>query len=418
MEKRLNIPELRFSSFTDEWCEKPIGNYIEVFSGFAFKGEDISEDQSGIPLLRGINITEGAIRHNVEIDRYYNGPTEKLGKFFLKEGDLVIGMDGSKVGKNVAIISECDANSLLIQRVARIRSNKYSDIRFIYHHIFSNRFRDYVDVVNTSSGIPHISAQQIKDFSIWFPTLSEQTKIANFLSETDNRILLLKKKKSLLEQYKKGVMQKLYSQELRFKDEDGNDYPDWREFKLGDIGVTYNGLTGKSKENFGKGKPYIQYKQIFDNSRIDISRFDYVEIEDNEKQNNVNFGDAFFTVSSETPNEVGMASILLDEVGEVFLNSFCFGYRAKSTMLNPYFSRYLFHNESFRKDIVVLAQGSTRYNISKSQFLKLDVSLPSLPEQQKIATFLSALDDKIAQTALQIEKMQQWKKGLLQQLFV
>lgn len=417
MEK--NIPKLRFPEFEGEWEKQPIGTFIDLLSGYAFKGDEISEDNNGIPLLRGINISEGFIRHNSEIDRFYTGDLTKLKKYLLEVNDLVIGMDGSKVGKNVALISSKDKNSLLIQRVARIRSNRFSDIKYIYQHIFSNLFRDYVDVVNTSSGIPHISAQQIKDFVIGFPSLPEQAKIANFLSAVDDKINQLKKKKDLLEKYKKGVMQKIFSQEIRFKDDNGQEFPEWEEKKLGDIGETYNGLTGKSKDNFGQGKPYIQYKQIFDDTKIDISRFDYVEINGSEKQNKVKFGDIFFTVSSETPEEVGMSSVLLNDVDELYLNSFCFGYRPSSLeLLNPFYARFLFRSELFRKEVILLAQGSTRYNLSKVGMMKIKISLPSHPEQTKIANFLSAIDNKISHCDKHIEKMEGWKKGLLQQMFV
>ncbi|MDR6921089.1 restriction endonuclease S subunit, partial [Chryseobacterium sp. 2987] len=97
---------------------------------------------------------------------------------------------------------------------------------------------------------------------------------------------------------------------------------DWERKKLGEIGETYSGLSGKTKEDFGTGKPYIQYKQVFDNSKIDISRFDYVRINETENQNRVKYGDILFTTSSETPEEIGMSSVLLDEIDELYLNSF------------------------------------------------------------------------------------------------
>ena len=214
-------------------------------------------------------------------------------------------------------------------------------------------------------------------------------------------------------------MQKLFSQELRFKDDNNQDFPDWQEKTLGEMGETYNGLTGKNKDSFGTGKPYIQYKQIFDDSKIDVTRFELVEISYDEKQNKVKFGDIFFTVSSETPDEVGMSSVLLNEVEELYLNSFCFGYRPFSLqILSPFYARYLFRSEQFRKTVIVLAQGSTRYNLSKLGMMNLIIGLPSLPEQQKIATFLSSIDEKIIHCGKQIEKMEAWKKGLLQQMLV
>ena len=221
-----------------------------------------------------------------------------------------------------------------------------------------------------------------------------------------------------MERYKKGVMQKIFSQKLRFKDENGNDFPDWEEKKLGEIGNTFNGLTGKTKEDFGEGKPYIQYKQIFDSSKIKIEKCDLVKIKSDEKQQQVMFGDIFFTVSSETPNEIGTASVLLDDVQEMYLNSFCFGYRPNSLKTTiPTFLRYLFRSPIFRNDIVKLAQGSTRYNMSKLGLLKLTVNIPHPNEQQKVATFLSSIDEKLEKCQSQIKAMEHWKKGLLQQMF-
>ena len=207
------VPKLRFKEFEKdgEWERKNIENYIELFSGIALKSNEISDDQSGIPILRGINITEGRIRHSKDIDKFYLGDLENLKRYLIKENDIVIGMDGSKVGKNVALIKKEDENSILIQRVARIRTKENTDIQFIYQHFISDGFRNYVDRVNTSSGIPHISSQQIKDFKISFPPkLEEQQKIADTLSSLDNLIKEQSNKIEQLKSHKKGLMQGLF----------------------------------------------------------------------------------------------------------------------------------------------------------------------------------------------------------------
>jgi type I restriction enzyme S subunit len=266
----------------------------------------------------------------------------------------------------------------------------------------------------------------LKSIPINIPSLPEQQKIAAFLTEVDAKLSQLTKKKVLLENYKKGVMQQIFSQEIRFKHNNStkfgtrevSEFPDWEVKKLGDVGTTLNGLTGKTKEDFGAGKPYIQYKQVFNSSKINIEKCGLVDISDSDKQTKVKYGDVFFTTSSETPKEIGTASVLLDNIEEMYLNSFCFGFRVEQTLLYPPFSQYLFRNNDFRKKMIPLAQGSTRYNISKSAFLKLKVKLPKVEEQNKIANFLSDLDAKIEVLSTSIENTETFKKGLLQQMFV
>jgi type I restriction enzyme, S subunit len=208
-----NVPKFRFKEFVNDgdWVENKLENYINLFSGIALKSEELSDDKSGIPILRGINITEGCIRHSKEIDKYFVGNLENLKKYLIRENDIVIGMDGSKVGKNVALIKKEDENSILIQRVARIRTNEKSDIKYVYHHFLSDKFRGYVDTVNTSSGIPHISAQQIKDFQIGFPPkLKEQKKVADCLTYLDDLITGQTQIIEQLKLQKKGLMQGLF----------------------------------------------------------------------------------------------------------------------------------------------------------------------------------------------------------------
>ena len=194
---------------------------------------------------------------------------------------------------------------------------------------------------------------------------------------------------------------------------------DWEVKKLRELGDTFSGLSGKNKEDFGKGYPYIPYKNIFQNSKIDINFMDYVDIKESEKQHKVKYGDIFFTTSSETAEEVGMSSVLLDEVDIMYLNSFCFGFRLKNNnVLDPLFSSYLLRGENIRKELDVLAQGSTRFNLSKSQLIKLIIPIPPLLEQQKIAKVLSTWDKAIQETNVIIEKLKKRNKALANKLFM
>lgn len=163
------VPKLRFPEFKGDWQRQFVGSKVDLLSGYPFKSSEMSEDAAGIPLMRGINITEGHIRHSRDMDRFYLGDRETVEKYSVKVDDLVIGMDGSKVGKNSALITNKDRGALLVQRVARLRADCKATISFIFQHIHSSIFHSYVDRINTSGGIPHISAKQINEFEICFP---------------------------------------------------------------------------------------------------------------------------------------------------------------------------------------------------------------------------------------------------------
>lgn len=194
---------------------------------------------------------------------------------------------------------------------------------------------------------------------------------------------------------------------------------EWVHKKLGDLGYSYSGLSGKTIDDFGEGKPFIPYMNIFSNGEIDPNKLEYVRIADNEHQNKVEQGDWFFTTSSETPEEVGMTSVLVDNIGEAYLNSFCFGFRLYNKQeFDPKFASYLFRSEELRKKISLFAQGSTRYNLPKQQmFEKLFISYPAdLSAQRCIAAILASADKVIAATQKTIAKYKQMKQGMMEDL--
>ena len=203
--KILNVPPLRFPEFSGEWKKVRLGEECNMLCGYAFNGEDIVEQGSYL-LMRGINITEGSIRHSSELDRYYSGSIEKLDKYKLAVGDLVIGMDGSKVGRNSAIVSSYEDGSYLVQRVCRIKSSIGNN--YILQLINNTKFHQYVDTVKTSSAIPHISLGDIQNFRISIPPTQDETdKIAKLFLLLDERIATQNK---IIERYEsliRGIAQ-------------------------------------------------------------------------------------------------------------------------------------------------------------------------------------------------------------------
>ena len=303
------------------------------------------------------------------------------------------------------------------QACAAITLNKYFHSDFILQDLI-RRYDELRNLAN-DGGQKNLSGSLIKSLNVSYPKSIEQQKIADSLTSVDDKIGQLERKKAALEAYKKGMMQQLFSQQTRFKNDQDEGFPEWEVKKLGELGETYGGLTGKTKDDFGEGKPYIQYTQLYASSVISIDNCGLVEISPSERQNQVNSGDLFFTTSSETPNEIALSCVLLEEPKEVYLNSFCFGYRLKKP--NKSFSKflsYLLKTSTMRRKIIPLAQGSTRYNISKKELMKISIQVPHPSEQQKIADFLTALDCKIDLIAQELSQAQSFKKGLLQKMFV
>ncbi|TDE43190.1 restriction endonuclease subunit S [Flavobacterium rhamnosiphilum] len=380
------VPQLRFPEYNNEWCTKSISEVLKIGSGSDYK----HLSQGNVPVFG----TGG-------IMTYVND--------FLYDGETVC------IGRKGTIDKPVYFNGKIWTVDTLFYTHSFNGLipKFAYCLFQKINWKRYSE----ASGVPSLSKNTIEKIEIVLPSLPEQEKIASFLFSIDKQIHLLEKEKALLEKFKKGVFQKIFNQEIRFKDDNGNDFPAWEEKKLGDIGVNYNGLTGKSKEDFGSGKPYVQYKQIFDQSKIDVLKFQYVNVLENENQNTVEYGDILFTTSSETPNEIGTSSVMLDKIEDLYLNSF--GFRPNSLeVLVPEFSRFYFQSHKIRTEIIKLAQGSIRYNLSKTEFLKLSISLPSKDEQSKIGKYLSQIETTIDKKVIEIENTYLFKKSLLQKMFV
>ncbi len=192
----------------------------------------------------------------------------------------------------------------------------------------------------------------------------------------------------------------------------------WNVSCLGAHGATYGGLTGKTKRDFGSGDArYVTFMNVMSNVVIDSERFERVRVGASESQNPVRLGDLIFNGSSETPEEVAFCAVVLKEHSDLYLNSFCFGYRIRNhTAVEPRFVPYLFRSQLGREMVKALAQGSTRYNISKGALLEAPIPLPPLPEQRAIAAALSDIDALLAGLDRLIAKKRDLKQAAMQQL--
>ncbi|MEA4867693.1 MAG: restriction endonuclease subunit S [Rikenellaceae bacterium] len=313
--------------------------------------------------------------------------------------------DGVGVGKVMHYINgKFDCH----QRVYRISDFNKKISGYYFYLYFSNNFLNRIMQMTAKSSVDSVRMDMIANMQIPLPpTKSEQTAIATALSDADALINSLEKLIAKKRNIKQGAMQHL------LKPQEG-----WEVKKLGNIGKPYGGLSGKSKLDFADGKfPYIPFMNIMSNPIIDTSYVDYVNIGVDENQNKALKGDLFFNGSSETPEEVGMCSVLLEDIPNLYLNSFCFGFRLnKDSKENGLYLSYYFRSSEGRKLFYSMAQGATRYNLSKSNFNKMEVSLPQPEQQNEIATILSDMDAEIQALETKLEKYRKIKLGMMQNL--
>lgn len=261
-----------------------------------------------------------------------------------------------------------------------------------------------------------LSLKKLGQLKYSLPLVAEQKKIAEILATQDKAIELQEHKIDELKRFKKGCLEKMFPRKGQKVPE--KRFPgftdDWEQRKLGEMGQTYTGLSGKTKDDFGHGQArFVTYMNVFSNPISNPEMTEPIEIDP--KQNEVEVGDVFFTTSSETPEEVGMSSILLEKRGKIYLNSFCFGFRP-SEKIDSYYLAYMLRSESTRAKIILLAQGISRYNISKNKVMEIAVSLPSLDEQKMIGQYFSQLDNLITLHQRKLEEMKKQKKALMQLL--
>lgn len=275
--------------------------------------------------------------------------------------------------------------------------------KFVFYKFLNIQWREY----NEASGVPSLNKNTLDKIKVALPPLPEQTAIANALSDMDALIAqtekLIDKKKAI----KQGAMQEL----LKPKE-------DWVKKKLGELGKTYGGLSGKSKLDFSNGNAlYIPFMNVMSSPIIKTDCFDSVNIGSGEKQNKAMRGDLFFNGSSETPEEVGMCSVLTESIDNLYLNSFCFGFRLNDAQLNNgLFLAFYFRSGYGREAIYSLAQGATRYNLSKSNFLKMELPIPPIEVQNEIANCISDMDMELLGLRNKLNKLKQQKQGMMQAL--
>jgi type I restriction enzyme S subunit len=311
---------------------------------------------------------------------------------------------------NVAQVDNSDI--ALAQRVIKFRGNKELLNDYLLHFMIGPVYQKLINRKANGTTVLGISGKELHKTKIQFPSLPEQQKIASFLSAIDDKVQQLTKKKVLLEDYKKGVMQQLFSGQLRFKAEDGKDYPDWEEKRLSKFLKYYDG-THQTPKYVEKGVPFYSVEHI---TRNQFSKTKFITEEVFEKENKrvmLEKGDILMT----RIGDIGTARLIDWDVRASFYVSLALlkqNPSFDSTYLNQYISSVPFQKELWAKTIHV----AFPKKINLGEIGNCKAQLPCIEEQQKIATYLSGIDTKIESVNTQITQTQSFKKGLLQQMFV
>lgn len=330
----------------------------------------------------------------------------------VRVGDILIARHGDS-GTAVLVPESVDrANTLNIVIIRP--DNAMLDNKFSAYAI--NSYGVKKQVIESSAGSTQsvINTKEIAKLIIPLPSLPEQYAIGNALTSIDALIsgldqLIVKK-----QDIKQATMQQLLTGQRRLLGFSG----EWEVKPMRTLGCTYGGLAGKTKSNFGHGNArYIPFMNVMTDTVIDPNWLETVDVAPDEVQNLAKKGDLFFNGSSETPEEVGFCSVLLEDIPRLYLNSFCFGFRFNSSAkVNGLFFAYWFRSKPGRTATSVLAQGATRYNIAKGAFMQLEIPQPSEEEQTAIATILSDMDGELATLKIQCKKARQIKLGMMQEL--
>ena len=403
-------PRLRFAGFTEPWQTKK-------FSDFTYASSVRNKDNLDL-VPYAITNEHGFIPQNEAHDEFgYMKNTDRSAYRIVSPDSFGYNPARINIG-SIGFYDGCD--DVIVSSLYEIfKTDESVDDRFLSYWFKTNDFQNWIARLQEGSVRLYFYYDKLRECKIPVPpSVGEQRQIGMFFSGLDRIIRVQERKTELLRQAKKYFLQNMFPRRgesaprLRVH---GFTQP-WQTRKLEDFGSSYGGLSGKNKDDFGHGDAsFVTYKNVFLNPVADLDNVGSVEID--LSQNEVRYGDVFFTVSSEIPEEVGMSSVWVGKSENVYLNSFCFGYRPDDESVDPFFMAYMLRSDEVRRKLIFLAQGISRYNISKKAVLKIEVKLPSMEEQRLVGRFFSGLDRIISVQERKTEALRQAKKYYLQNMF-
>jgi type I restriction enzyme S subunit len=394
-----NVPALRFPDFQGEWQSKKLEQISTKISDGIHSTPQY--DESGeYYFVNGNNLVDGKVLI-FENTKKVNETEYLKHKKELNNKTILLSINGT-IGSLALFNKE---KIILGKSACYINLDGTADKMFIYNILQTSTVVNFFTSELTGSTIKNLSLATVKNCNLYLPTLPEQQKIAAFLTAVDEKIQQLIKKKDLLEQYKKGVMQKIFNQEVRFKDDNGNDFADWEEKLLGEASE----INPKNKalpESF----IYIDLESV-ENGVLQKESLVHLKDAPSRAQRLLEKNDILF----QTVRPYQRNNLYFDKDGVYVAST---GYAQIRTKNNPKYLYQLLHSDGFVNEVILRCTGTGYPAINSTDLSNIQINLPTHPEQERIADFLSAFDTKINLVKIQLEQTQQYKKGLLQKMFV
>ena len=424
----MTAPKLRFKEFNGDWASLKIKDLVKSLdAGVSVNSEDLEPHKDEYSVLKTSCISSGYFDKKERKRVLQDEEIQRLKEPVLGDSILMSRMNTPLlVGMN-AYVFKAPKNTFLPDRLWQLKINDNKTVtRWLAFYLGSdqglNQIRDLAS--GTSNSMKNITKHDVLNIDLFTPQKEEQTKIASFLSAVDEKISQLTQKHALLSQYKQGMIQKLFSQQIRFKADDGSEFGAWEDKSLSNFIIKHIGGASLTPSDFVEQSEYevIPKKAIVPNGYLNL-----------DKDNPTYCSEDFFKANlKNTVDNAYLVTVLRDlvpsgpsigyivkflENNQYILAQGVYGFKLKKE-LNKDFLIHFSNTKAYRLVMQSIMVGSTQVHIRNKDFFGIEIPVPCLEEQTKIANFLSAIDQKIAVVAQQIEQAKVWKKGLLQQMFV
>ncbi len=414
-----NVPALRFPEFVGDWCRTTIGENFEFKNGLNKEKEFFGR---GTPIINFMDVYHLSVIQKKHINGFVELSDKEIANFSAKKGDVFFTRTSetiSDIGMS-ATLTENIENCVFSGFVLRARPvNKKLETLYKSYCFAIEPVRKEIVTKSSYTTRSLTSGRLLSKVNFYYPSdIQEQQKIASFLYSVDTKIEQLNKKKSLLEQYKKGLMQKLFGQEIRFKDERGKEYPDWEEKTLNDISeIITKGTTPTSvgHQFVDVGINFIKAENITKSGAIKTDETPKISEKCDKllRRSKLRSGDILFSIAG----TLGRTAIIKEKDLPANINQALSIIRLE-TYVSIEFVNYVLNLSLIKKYIRKSLSTGAQPNLNLQQVGEIKICFPNLIEQQKIANFLSAIDKKIEFVTEQIKQTQTFKKGLLQQMFI